>query len=85
MLGLSASESLLIESRLALSDALRARRAKLGWTQTRLAKAIGSSQSRVAKMEAGDKTVSIDLLVSTLGCLGATCRELSRILAQHTG
>ncbi len=39
---------------------------------------IGSSQSRVAKMEAGDPSVSIDLLIRSLIALGATRKSLAR-------
>jgi ribosome-binding protein aMBF1 (putative translation factor) len=83
LLGLSSAEALLVESKLTLADAVRAKRLKLGWTQARLAKELGSSQSRVAKMEAGDRSVSIDLLVAALGQMGATRRYLSRVLAHH--
>jgi transcriptional regulator with XRE-family HTH domain len=50
-------------------------------TQVDLAKAVQSSQSRVAKMEAGDPSVSLDLLVRSLIALGATSRELARIIS----
>jgi hypothetical protein len=40
-----------------------------------------SSQSRVAKMEAGDPTVSLDLLVKSILALGASNRELAAIIA----
>jgi hypothetical protein len=42
---------------------------------------MGSSQSRVAKMEAGDPTVSLDLLVQGLLAAGATRREIADALA----
>ena len=38
---------------------------------------IKSSQSKVAKMEAGDPTVSLDLLVRSLLALGTSKRELA--------
>ena len=50
-------------------------------TQLTLARAVGSSQSRIAKMEAGDPTVSIDLLIKALLALGASIRELGKIIA----
>ncbi|HTR79841.1 MAG TPA: XRE family transcriptional regulator, partial [Gemmatimonadaceae bacterium] len=62
-LGLSAEEAVLVEMRLALSASLRVRRERAELTQAALAKRVGSSQSRVAKMEAGDPTVSIELLI----------------------
>jgi transcriptional regulator with XRE-family HTH domain len=45
-----------------------------------LAAKLQSSQSRIAKMEAGDPSVSLDLLIRSLISLGATERELSRII-----
>jgi hypothetical protein len=59
LLGLSRVEELFIELRLKLADGLKARRQASGMSQVNLAKALKSSQSRVAKMEAGDPTVSI--------------------------
>ncbi|MBM4061927.1 MAG: helix-turn-helix domain-containing protein [Planctomycetes bacterium] len=80
-LGLSAAEERIVEIKLALAVAVRQRRARLGLTQGELAQRMGSSQSRVAKLEAGDRTVSIDLLVSALLRLGLTRQQLGRILA----
>ena len=79
-LGLSDEESALLEIRLALARGLRARRERRHLTQAALARKIGSSQSRVAKMETGNPTVSIDLLVRALLALGADPRELGRII-----
>jgi DNA-binding XRE family transcriptional regulator len=80
-LGLSAEESAYIEMKLALSEKLRERRQRKKLTQAQLAKAIESSQSRVAKMEAGDPTVSIDLLVKSLLALGVSKKELGRTIS----
>lgn len=80
-LELSREEEAFIELRLRLSRGLRARRLDARFTQAELAAAIGSSQSRVAKMEAGDPTVSVDLLVRSLLALGASDRDLARIIA----
>ena len=77
-LELSEEEVAYIELKLALSDALRARRREQGLTQVELAKRLGSSQSRVAKMEAGDPTVSIDLLIRSLLALGSSKKALAR-------
>src|SRR5262245_36747694 len=79
-LGLSEAESRLIEIRLALSRGLRAKRERKRLTQAGLARLVGSSQSRVAKMETGDPSVSIDLLVRALLALGADPRELARLI-----
>ena len=84
-LRLSAEEAALIEMKLNLSQALRARREARGLSQVALAKRLRSSQSRVAKMEAADQTVSIDLLVRGLVVLGAPPRDIARILGRDTG
>jgi predicted XRE-type DNA-binding protein len=80
LLGLSKEETELVELRLALAKGLRLRREARNLTQARLAKLIGSSQSRVAKMEAADSTVALDLLFRSLVATGATRRELARII-----
>ena len=80
-LDLSAEESAYIEMKLALSEKLRERRQRDKLTQAELAKVIHSSQSRVAKMEAGDPTVSIDLLVKSLLALGVSKKELGRAIS----
>ena len=49
-------------------------------TQEEFAQRIKSSQSRVAKMEAGDPTVSLDLLVRSLLALGATKKDLAKVI-----
>lgn len=81
-LGLTDEESAFIEMKFALARSLQERRAASGLTQEELAKQLSSSQSRVAKMEAADTTVSIDLLVRSLLVLGATRREVGRIIGR---
>jgi DNA-binding XRE family transcriptional regulator len=70
------------EFRLRLGKELKMRRHSRGLTQTQLAQTLHSSQSRVAKMEAGDPTVSIDLLVKSLLALGISSRQLATIIAR---
>ena len=82
-LGLSELEEAFIDLRLKLADGLKARRRSRGVTQGELAVSLKSSQSRVAKMEAGDPTVSLDLLVKSLLALGASNRELAAIIAKR--
>jgi len=84
-LGLTSQEAALVEMKLALAEHLRRRRSASGWTQSQLAKRLGTSQSRVAKMEAADSSVSIDLYVRSLLSAGATRRELGRIIAASAG
>jgi len=79
-LDLSPEEAALVEMKLRLSHALRRRRIALHVSQAGLAKRLGSSQSRVAKMEAADRSVSIDLLLRGLLALGATPRDVARAL-----
>ena len=80
-LGLSEAESALIDMKLALSRSLRDRRTKQGLSQVQLAERLQSSQSRVAKMEAGDPSVSMDLLVSSLLLLGASSADLAKAIS----
>jgi DNA-binding XRE family transcriptional regulator len=81
-LELSDAEAALVEMHAALRRCLRERRIGVGLSQSDLAKRIGSSQSRVAKMEAGDPTVSLDLLIRTLLALGASTKDIARTLAR---
>jgi hypothetical protein len=80
-LDLSDVEATLIEVRLALATELRARRRARKISQAVLAQRVGSSQSRVAKMEAADRSVSIDLLMRCLLALGSTRRDIGRAIA----
>lgn len=80
-LHLSAEEEAYIEIRLRLAEGLKRRRTRRHLTQSDLARALRSSQSRVAKMEAGDPTVSIDLLLRALLTLETPRRELARMIS----
>ena len=79
-LGLGKKESDYIELKLALSQALSERRKQSNLTQVQLARMLKSSQSRVAKMEKGDPTVSIDLLVKSLLAMGATKESIVKAI-----
>ena len=81
-LQLSDEEAVLIDMKLALAQALRERRERQGLTQVALAKRLGSSQSRVAKIEAADPKVSVDLLMRALLALGVTRQELGRVIGR---
>ena len=81
-LELSSEEAQLVEVKLALGDYLRTIRREHHWTQTQVAKRIGSSQSRVAKMEAADASVSLDLILKSLFSLGASSRDVGRIIGR---
>ena len=80
-LKLSPEEAALIDIKLSLSRQLKELREKQHMTQAAVAKAIGSSQSRVAKAEAGDSSVSLDLLVKSLVAVGASSKQLARAIA----
>ncbi len=80
-LRLSAEEAAYVELRLRLASGLRERRQRRRLTQVELARMIKSSQSRVAKMEAGDPSVSIDLLIRSLLSLGVSDQQLARLIA----
>lgn len=77
-LQLDAEEARFIEMKLALASGVRELRMKQGLTQTALASRLKSSQSRVAKMEAGDRSVSLDLLVRSLLNIGASPSEIAK-------
>jgi predicted XRE-type DNA-binding protein len=81
-LELSAEERAFLEVKLALASALRHRRERKKLTQAQVARILGSSQPRVAMMEAADSSVSVDLLVRSLLAIGATRRDLAKALGE---
>lgn len=80
-LGLAPEEAAYIEMKLALGDSLKRQRLKRKMSQVELARAVKSSQSRIAKMEAGDPSVSIDLLLKSLLALGASPKQLGKTIS----
>ena len=66
-LGLSDEEAMLVDLKLSLTDAVRQFRQRRGLSQIDLALRMGSSQSRIAKLETGDPSVSLDLIVRSCG------------------
>jgi DNA-binding XRE family transcriptional regulator len=80
-LSLSPEEAAFVELKLRLADRLKERRRRRTLTQTGLARLVKSSQSRVAKMEAGDPSVTVDLLIRALLVLGVSNKELATIIA----
>lgn len=79
-LGTSPEEDAYIDIKLRMADGLRRLRDERHLTQAEVAKLLKSSQSRVAKMESGDGSVSLDLMVRSLFALGASRAELVRII-----
>ena len=80
-LKLSPEETAYIEIKLKLAERLRKQRLKRRMSQSQLARLVKSSQSRVAKMEAADPTVSLDLLVRSLLAAGSKPQEIISTLA----
>ena len=77
-LQLSEEEARFLKLKLALANGVRELRERRGLTQSALADRLGSSQSRVAKMEASDRSVSLDLMMRSLLTIGATVTEIAR-------
>ena len=81
LLGLSDEEAAYVELKASLSEHLHRKRVAQHLSQHDLARKLRSSQSRIAKMEKGDPTVSIDLLVRSLFVLGTSRHELSKVIS----
>ena len=80
-LDLSQEEAAFVEVKLILSRGLRTLRSRRELTQAGLANRMGSSQSRIAKAEAGDPSISVDLLIRALFASGATTQDLAELLS----
>lgn len=84
-LELGPDEVAMVETRLTIAAAVRQLRAEQSLTQAQVAGKLGSSQSRVARVEAADDSVALDLLVRTFFALGATRQDLARVIAADAG
>jgi transcriptional regulator with XRE-family HTH domain len=84
-LGLSQEESEYVELKVSLAQYLQKKRQARHMTQEALARLMHSSQSRVAKMEKSDSTVSIDLMVRSLLALGTSKTELAKAMTWGRG
>jgi predicted XRE-type DNA-binding protein len=80
-LGLSDEEAALVEVKIALASAVRKQRNRRRMTQVQLGRLLGSSQSRVAKIEAADPSVSIDLMVRSLLRMGASRKDVASYIS----
>jgi len=78
-LGLTNEEAAYVELKASLASLLRRVRQQQRLSQTTAAKLIHSSQSRLAKMEAADRTVTVDLMFRSLFRLGVKLPDLIRI------
>ena len=81
-LQLTTEEAYHVELRMRLSTAIRTQRQRQRLTQTSIAERIGSSQSRIAKAESGDPSVSMDLLLKAFFATGATYEEFVSVIAE---
>ena len=70
-----------MELKIGLANAVRDQRSRRSITQEQLGRLLGSSQSRVAKMEAADPSVSIDLMIRSLLRMGASRKDVASYIA----
>lgn len=84
-LDLTPEEAALIDLKVELASQLVALRKMAKMSQSALAQRIGSSQSRVAKMEACDTSVSMDLMFKTAFALGARQEKVGKMVAALAG
>ncbi len=80
-LELTDEEATYIELKIKLAHQLKIVRTRRHLTQKDLAERLDSSQSRIAKMEAGDRTVSLDLLIKSLLSLGVTVKDIGKTMS----
>jgi len=83
-LGLSEAEETIVEMKLALADQIKVLRKEAGVTQVQLAKGIGSSQSRVAKLEAADGSSSLEKYVSAMVHLGGDQKTIATVIGSSS-
>ena len=81
-LELTKEEAALIELKLGFADFLREERLRQDLSQAALAKQIGSSQSRIAKMEAGEPSVSLDLMFRAALSLGVSPSRIGKAMSR---
>ena len=81
-LGLTDEEAAIVKTKAALAVFLQRRRKSKGWSQVELAERMGSGQSRIAKIEAAEHSVTLDLMVKALLCVGATIDEIGAVIAE---
>jgi predicted transcriptional regulator len=83
-LELSEAEEMLVNMKVALAKRVKAMRQEKKITQQQLAKLIGSSQSRVAKLETADRSVSMELLIRSLSSMGATRAQIGAVVGTRS-
>jgi ribosome-binding protein aMBF1 (putative translation factor) len=82
-LELTPEEAALIDLKLSLGTLVRTARTRAKLSQQRLAGRLHSSQSRIAKVEAGDTSVSLDLIVRAAFAAGARRTDLARVILRR--
>ncbi len=82
-LQLSPQEQAMVEIKLVLSQELKERRKDSLMSQLELAKLLRSRESRVAKMEKGDPSIPIDMLIKSLLAMGATKNDIAKMIARQ--
>ena len=80
LLELSDEEAAYIELKFKLANRLKVARIRSRLTQKEFARRIDSSQSRVVKMETGDRSVSLDLLIKSLLAIGVTNEDIGKAM-----
>ena len=81
-LGMADEEAAIAKLKITLARGVRERRVREGITQEELAHRIGSSQSRIVKIEAADSAVSVELAIRALFAMGTTTKALAKIIGQ---
>ena len=84
-LELTPAEAELVELKVKLALLVKELRKVNNLSQDALAKKMGSSQSRIAKIESGDPSVSLDLIFRALLTGGATRQELAQLIMDSNG
>ena len=79
-LELSDAEEMLVNIKLSLANKVKELRKKRKITQQQFAKLLGSSQSRIAKLEKADRSVSVELLMRSLVTLGVSRSQIGKIV-----
>ncbi|MCI5138343.1 MAG: XRE family transcriptional regulator [Candidatus Electrothrix sp. AR1] len=79
-LELTKEEAALIDMKISLSKTFCNLRKKAKLTQVQVANILHTSQSRIAKMEVGDPSVSMELLVKGMIKLGASKKTVGQAL-----
>ncbi|QDT60160.1 helix-turn-helix protein [Stieleria bergensis] len=83
-LELSDAEEMLVNIKLSLASKVKELRIKRKITQQQFAKLLGSSQSRIAKLEQADRSVSVELLLRSLVTLGASRSQIGKIVGTRS-